>query len=125
MIDTTWYSVRQLWDQRNGRVYGVDSSTRAQLQKERTHRELRALYTLRKDMRHCNRDIFYATAAEHLEAQPMWVLKNWLQIQTPMVKFSIKEAERLAVSNPGWCELGRKGSPSAAAATAWTGGHWR
>ena len=99
MIDTTWYSVRQLWDQRNGRVYGVDSSTRAQLQKERTHQELRALYTLRRDMRHCDRDIFYATAAEHLEAQPVWALKNWLRIQTPMVKFSIKQAVRSAVSN--------------------------
>jgi hypothetical protein len=37
IIDTTWHLFRQLWDQRNGQVYGTDSSTRVQLAKERTH----------------------------------------------------------------------------------------
>ena len=99
MIHTTWQSFRQLWDLRNGRVYGMDSSTRAQAQKEQAHRELRALYTLRQDMQHCDRDIFYATVDEHIEAQPVWALKNWLRIQTPMVKFSVKEAVQSAVRN--------------------------
>ncbi len=97
MIDTTWHSVRNLWDLRNGKVYGVDSSTRAQKQKEQAHRELRALYILRGNMRHCDTDIFHATADDHLEAQPVWALKNWLRIYKPMVKHSIKEAIRSSV----------------------------
>ena len=97
MIDTTWHSVRNLWDLRNGKVYGVDSSTRAQKQKEQAHRELRALYILRGNMRHCDTDIFHANADDHLEAQPVWALKNWLRIYKPMVKHSIKEAIRSSV----------------------------
>jgi hypothetical protein len=97
MIDTTWRSVRTLWDLRNDQVYGSDSSTRAQKQKEKAHRELRALYILRGDMRHCDRNIFYATVDDHLEAQPVWALKNWLRVYKPMVKHSIKEAVRSSV----------------------------
>jgi hypothetical protein len=99
MIHTTWQSVRTLWDLRNGRVYGVDSSTRAQLQKEKIHRELRAIYILRSSMRHCDRDILYATAEEHLAVQPVWAMQNWLRVYTPLVKYSIKEAVRSAVRN--------------------------
>jgi hypothetical protein len=68
MVDTTWKSVRTLWDLRNGRVHGVESSTRVQIQKEKTHRELWAIYTLRSSMRHCDCNILYTTAYEHLEA---------------------------------------------------------
>jgi hypothetical protein len=99
MIDTTWQSFRKLWDLRNGRIYGFDSSTRAQAQKEKAHRELRALYILRQDMRHCDRDIFYATADAHLEDQPVWALKNWMKVYKPLVQYSIKEAVRSAVRN--------------------------
>jgi hypothetical protein len=91
MIDSTWRSVHTLWDLRNGHVYGKDASTRAQKQKEQAHRELRALYILRRDMRHCDRDIFYPNVDEHLDAQPVWASKNWLQVYKPMVKHSIKE----------------------------------
>ncbi len=90
MIDTTWRSVRTLWDLRNGC---------AQKQKEQAHRELRALYILRRDMRHCDRDVFYPTVDEHLDAQPVWALKNWLRVYKPMVKHSIKEAIRASVLN--------------------------
>jgi hypothetical protein len=89
MIDTTWCSVRTLWDLRNDLVHGADSSSRAQKQKGQAHRELRALYILRSEMRHCDRAVFYATAEEHLEAQPVWALKNWLRVYKPMVKHSI------------------------------------
>jgi hypothetical protein len=94
MIDTSWRSVCTLWDLRKGQVYGTDASTCAQKQKEQAHRKLHALYILQRNMQHCDRDIFYHNADEHLDAQPMWALKNWLGVYKPMVKNSIKEAVR-------------------------------
>jgi hypothetical protein len=98
-IDILWRGFRQLWEQRNGKVHGNDTSTRAEARRDKTHRELKALYSLRANMRHCDRDIFYPTAEEHLEAQPVWAIQNWLKIQVPMAKHSAKEAARFAVRN--------------------------
>ena len=78
MITTTWRSVHTLWDLHNGQVYALDSSSRSQKQKEQVHRKLRALYILQSDMRHCDHIIFNATVEEHIEALPVWALKNWL-----------------------------------------------
>ena len=97
MIDVLWKEVYQLWDQRNGHVHGVDASTRAQKQKTNVHRELVAVYAARPAMRHCDRDMFYASAEAHLEAQPTWAVKNWLRVYQPLVKHSIPEAVRQAV----------------------------
>jgi hypothetical protein len=96
-IDILWTSFRKLWDSRNGKVHGVDTSTRAAARKDKTHRELRALYSLRADMRHCDRDVFHPTVEDHIEAQPVWAIQNWLRIQVPMAKHSVKEAARSAV----------------------------
>jgi hypothetical protein len=98
-IEILWTSFRTLWDSRNGKVHGVDTSTRAEARRDKTHRELRALYQLRVDMRHCDRDIFHTTVEDHIEAQPVWALQNWLKIQVPMAKHSVKEAARSAVKN--------------------------
>jgi hypothetical protein len=96
-IDLFWKNFRILWDQRNGKVHGIDTSTRLQARREKVHRELRALYTLRQDMRHCDRDVFHETADAHIIAQPVWAIQNWLKIHVPMAKHSVKEAARLAV----------------------------
>ena len=60
-IELYWKSFRTLWDTHNGKVHGIDASTRAEARREKTHQELCALYALRPDMRHCDRDIFYPT----------------------------------------------------------------
>jgi hypothetical protein len=99
LIDTLWKSFRQLWDQRNGKVHGVDNSTRAKLQKEKAHRELIALYVLRDQTQHCDRDIYYDTAQDHLDAHNVGSLKNWLRVYQPLIKHSIKEAAWLAIHN--------------------------
>ena len=80
MITVLWKETRSLWDIRNGRVHGSDSTTRAKMQKEKVHRELIALYNMRELTRHCDRDIFLDTALDHLETQPVWAIKNWLHI---------------------------------------------
>jgi hypothetical protein len=79
--------------------HGVDSSARAQIKKEKTHRELWAIYNLHSSMRHCNHNILYVTADEHLDTQPMWAMQNWLQVYAPLVKYSLKEALCLAGRN--------------------------
>jgi hypothetical protein len=45
-------------------------------------------------MRHRDQDIFHPTVEEHIEAKPVWALQNWLKIQGPMAKHSVKEAAR-------------------------------
>jgi hypothetical protein len=98
-IDLLWTGTRKLWDTRNGTVHGINTTTRAQARRDKVHRELRALYTLRQDMRYCDRDVFHETADAHLAAQPIWAIQNWLRIQVPMAKHSVKEAARAAVRN--------------------------
>jgi hypothetical protein len=98
-IDLLWTHFRKLWDSRNGKVHGVDTSTRLEARREKTHRKLHALYQLREDMRHCDQDIFYPTADIHIAAQPVWAIQNWLKIQVPMAKHSAKEAAKSAVRN--------------------------
>ena len=97
-IDLLWQGFRTLWDARNGKVHGVDSSTRTQARRERVHRELKALYLLRPGMRHCDRAVFHDTVEEHIDVQPVWAIQNWLRIQVPMAKHSVKEAARSAIS---------------------------
>ena len=48
-------------------------------------------------MQHSDCDIFHDSAAAHIEAQPVWAIKNWLLIHVPMAKHSVKEAARAAV----------------------------
>ena len=96
-IDLLWQGFRSLWDARNGKVHGIDSSTRTQARLERVHRELKALYSLIPDMRHCDRDVFHDTVEAHIEAQPVWAIQNWLRIQVPMAKHSVKEAAKSAI----------------------------
>jgi hypothetical protein len=83
-IDILWTSFRTLWDSRNGKVHGVDTSTRAKARQEKTHRELRALYEFRINMRHRDWDIFHPTVEAHIEAQPVWAIQNWLKIHVPV-----------------------------------------
>jgi hypothetical protein len=89
----------QLWDRRNGRVHGVDTITRAKIQKEKAHHKLLALYVLRDQTWHCDRDIYYNTAQDHLNARNVGALKSWLRVYQPLIKHSIKEAARLAIHN--------------------------
>jgi hypothetical protein len=48
-------------------------------------------------MRHCDRDVFHDTVEAHIEAQPVWAIQNWLRIQVPMAKHSVKEAAKSAI----------------------------
>jgi hypothetical protein len=96
-IDILWTGFRTLWDSRNGKVHGIDTSTRSEARRDKTHQELRSLYSLREKMRHRDQDIFHPTVEEHIEAQPVWAIQNWLKIQVPMAKHSVKEAAREAV----------------------------
>jgi hypothetical protein len=97
-IELLWTNFRKLWDScSNGKVHGVDMSTRAEARCEKTHRKIHVLYKLQADMRHCDKDIFYPTADHHIAAQPIWAPQNWLKIQVPMAKHSIKEAAKLAI----------------------------
>jgi hypothetical protein len=97
MIHFLWTSFRTLWDLRNGQVHGNDSSTRAKKQKEKAHRELLAMYLLRDQTQYCDRNIFHESAAAHLDAQPVWALKNWIRVYRPLVVHSIKEAANQAI----------------------------
>jgi hypothetical protein len=98
-ITLIWTSFRLLWDGRNGKVHGIDTSSRSQARLEKVHRELRALYTLHPVMRFRDHDVFHKSADHHIDKSPVWAIQNWLRIKVPMAKHSVKEAVRLAVQN--------------------------
>jgi hypothetical protein len=99
MIVVLWTTFCTLWDLRNGHVHRIDTTTWVRAQKEKAHRKLVALYALREHTRHCDRDLYFDTDDKHLHSQPVWALKNWLLIHSPLVIHSIKEAARQAIRN--------------------------
>jgi hypothetical protein len=96
-INILWTSFRALWDSRNGKVHGVDTSTRREARREKIHQELRALYAFWTNMRYRGQDIFHPTVEAHIKAQPVWAIHNWLKIHVPIAKHSAKEAAWSAV----------------------------
>jgi hypothetical protein len=50
-------------------------------------------------MRVHDHDVFHDSANNHIDTSPVWAIQNWLRIQVPMAKHSVKEAVRMAAQN--------------------------
>jgi hypothetical protein len=47
-------------------------------------------------MRHQDHEVFHNTVESHIEETLVWAIQNWLWINVPMAKHSVKEAATLA-----------------------------
>ena len=85
----------QLWKLRNNSRHGEDPETVAIALRIQVHRELAQLYSFRHEIMPRDKDLFYLTVAEHIEAHPgTTVIQNWLSTNRTLIVASAQEAVR-------------------------------
>ena len=85
----------QLWKLRNNSRHGEDPETVAIALRIQVHRELAQLYSFRSEIMPRDKDLFYPTVANHIEAHPSTtVIRNWLSTNRTLIVASAKEAVR-------------------------------
>jgi hypothetical protein len=86
---------RELWLLRNQDVHGHDAATKELAEKKEVRRRLEQIYDKRFHMEPSAQALLCHDIQQHLR-QPNWVLKNWLTINTPIFKDSIRRAKTRA-----------------------------
>jgi hypothetical protein len=84
-------SSQTLWESQNLYRHGHDSATRAQMQLDQAHREIRCLYLLQDKVLPSDRSLFQNTVEEHL-TQSTAQLKSWIQHNKKLICHSVRVA---------------------------------
>jgi hypothetical protein len=90
-----WKHWRVLWKQRNNDVHGHDASASVQAEKRDVKRQLEQIYKARSQLEPSVQSLLHRDIHQHLQ-QPSWVVKNWLNINTPLFQTSIRRARKNA-----------------------------
>ncbi len=98
---------RRLWKLRNNSRHGEDPETVAIALCIQVHRVLAQLYSFRSEIMPRDKDLFYPTVADHIEAHPgTTVIRNWLSTNRTLIVASAKEA--LSRSLQGYFPIAHK-----------------
>jgi hypothetical protein len=95
IITLLWKHWRVLWKQRNNDVHGHDASASVQAEKRDVKRQLEQIYKARSQLEPSVQSLLHRDIHQHLQ-QPSWVVKNWLNINTPLFQTSIRRARKNA-----------------------------
>jgi hypothetical protein len=96
LIHFLWDEALQLWDKRNKEIYETkDNNNSTQLFDVK--QQVRELYNLEDKVLARDRDNFALPLNERLTQHPIQ-LHNYIQIHGPIIRQSIKEAEKLATA---------------------------
>lgn len=96
IITLLWKHWRELWKQRNQDVHGHDAASIAQAEQREVKQRLEQIYSLRMHMEPSAQSLLCRDIHQHLQ-QPAWVVKNWLNINTPVIQASIRRAKQQAI----------------------------
>ena len=91
-----WDEAFQLWDKRNKEIFESDDSSSTQLFDLK--QQVTDLYDLEEKVLAQDRINFALTLTERLKLHPFH-LHNFVKIQGPIIRQSVKEAEKLAAAN--------------------------
>ena len=94
IIGELWTRWNMVWAIRNNNVYGSDATARQQAITREVRRDLPSLYDKPGQMEPSTQALLLETLEEHMD-KPTWVIKNWMAIDVPGIKASIRRA-RLA-----------------------------
>ncbi len=97
LIILVWEQWYLLWTTRNQDAHGADAETRARIVRNNVHREIRGLYDQRERAEPEVQALMRGNAQDH-EHQPTWINRNWLRIQGPLVRTSIRRAQQRATA---------------------------
>jgi hypothetical protein len=96
IIGELWNQWFTLWDMRNSDLHGATESSRARAEREEVERSLREIYDMREQMEPSVQQLLCQDITNHF-AKPLWFNKNWLAIQGPLVRQSVKNAKKKAI----------------------------
>lgn len=99
IIRTLWTRWFLLWALRNNDLHGADVSRRAQAVKKEVDRSLREIYDMRSQMEpSMQQALLCKDLMEHFTKTTSYN-QNWLAVDGPLVRESIKRAKSRAVQN--------------------------
>ena len=88
----------ELWKLRNEERHGKDKSQEDQIRQHRLHSELHELYTYKDQVCPTDRNIFHATAQDHLSQHTsLDIIENWISTYKESIKASAKQANTLGI----------------------------
>ena len=96
-IQEIWKQWMHLWKSRNELVHGSNITTRNSVLQENANRELRTIYDHREQLEPQTRQLLFNEVQEHLQ-RPSWVTRNWITINAPVFKASLRNAKKRAVN---------------------------
>ena len=89
----------QLWKQRNADRHGEDNKKHSQLREQLLHAELQEIYTYQHQVCPSDKNLFYATAEDHIRHHPNHdTLENWIHTNKGAIIASVAQATRLGIS---------------------------
>jgi hypothetical protein len=87
-----------LWNSRNSERHGKDQKAKAKLLKDQAIRELEVLYTLRENVLHRDRTLFFDDITLHT-SQPTRAIRQWINTYKPLLLKSSKDAKSKSILN--------------------------
>ena len=97
IIGAVWEGWYLIWEQRNRDLHGFDDRTKREAQRQEAERALRDIYDVRERLEPSVRDLIVGEVEDHRD-RPLWVVRNWLAIHTPLVHASLKAFTRKALN---------------------------
>jgi hypothetical protein len=96
IIGAVWDGWYLLWEQRNRDLHGFDDQTKQDAQRREAERALRDIYEVRARLEPSVRALIEGEVEDHRH-RPLWVVRNWLAVHTPLVQASLKIFARNAL----------------------------
>ena len=96
IIGAVWEGWYLIWEQRNRDLHGFDEQSKQAAHRREAERALRDIYEVREQLEPRVRDFIVGEVEDH-RTRPLWVVRNWLAVHTPLVHASLKVFARNAL----------------------------
>ena len=96
-IVAIWMQWTVLWTARNAMVRGTNLVAQRQAHRRTTEAELRSVYDTREQLEPEFQRLLFRDVQCHIQRQPHYITRNWLQMNVPIFRESLRRSERRAI----------------------------
>jgi hypothetical protein len=93
-----WKQWTVLWKTRNEMVHGKSLITRTEANRRNTESALRLVYDSKEQLETAVQRLLFPEVHDHIQQHPTYTTRNWLQINGPVLRESLRRAKRRAVA---------------------------
>jgi hypothetical protein len=98
LIRLIWKEWMKLWKLRNEELHGRNAAEKARLERRAVELELREVYERRNHLEPRVRELLLTREEHEHVRQPVWVTRNWLAVNAPIIRESARRAKATAIS---------------------------